>query len=125
MAARASSFARGGWWRAPEPKLSLQEEYEQTQIMMAKNEEYHFEFGSVRSTEFLAELKPVIKSLAKGGIRKPRDVAKSLNRFGKFTACGEHWTPRLAWLLLHMLFNTKASPAIPKLRSLLSRERVR
>jgi len=50
-------------------------------------------------------MKPHIFSAARNGIRKPVSVAKFLNRNALRTACKDEWTPRLARLLLSMVFN--------------------
>jgi hypothetical protein len=78
--------------------------YNQTKITMTASEQCHFDFGSVRKADLLASLKPVIRIFARGGIRTPRAVAKALNREGTYTACGEHWTPRLGLVSLEYAF---------------------
>jgi hypothetical protein len=82
------------------PRITRSEEYSQTKIVLTAAEHCHFSFGSVQEHHLLAELRPVVKAFARGGIRKPHDVARALNKAGKRTACGEHWTPRLVWFLL-------------------------
>lgn len=66
---------------------------------------------------FLGLIGPTVRDLAKGGVRKPLQVARVLNRLNVTTASGAKWDYRLARLLLSYLF----SEAEPKR---VSREKV-
>jgi hypothetical protein len=102
--AKSASVQRGALVGNSRPQMISRGEYSQTQIILTAAEQCHFSFGSVQEPHLLSELRPVIRIFARGGIRKPHDVARALNRAGKRTACGEHWTPRLVWFLLSKLF---------------------
>lgn len=102
--AKSASMQRGAVVRNSRPRMTHREEPGQTQIVLTAAERCHFSFGSVEEHHLLAELRPVVRGFARGGIRKPRDVARALNGAGKRTACGEHWTPRLVWFLLSKIF---------------------
>jgi hypothetical protein len=101
---KSASMQRGALVRNSSPRMTRREEYSQTKIVLTDAEHCHFSFGSVQEHHLLAELRPVVKAFARGGIRKPHDVARALNKAGKRTACGEHWTPRLVWFLLSKMF---------------------
>jgi hypothetical protein len=69
----------------------------------------HFRSDAESVDQFCARLAPVVKTFAREGTRKPRDVAIRLN-FGKHkTACGNRWTPHLVYLLLGFIFNDKGN----------------
>jgi hypothetical protein len=97
-----------GAGKNPKKRLTLQEEYEQTQIVLTAREKLHFGEGLARAG-FVETLRPTIKNLAKSGVRKPRDVSRLLNSMRITTAIGEKWTRRLAWFLLDRLFADEAS----------------
>jgi hypothetical protein len=101
---KSASMQRGALVRNSSPRMTRSEEYSQTKIVLTAAEHCHFSFGSIQEHQLLAELRPVVRTFTKGGIRKPHDVARALNRAGKRTACGEHWTPRLVWFLLSKMF---------------------
>ena len=54
---------------------------------------------------------PIVRSYAKNGIRKPRQVAEMLNRDGHRTVSGAKWTPRLTYFLLGLVFMPTERPA--------------
>jgi hypothetical protein len=54
-----------------------------SEIVLTAAEHCHFSFGSVQEHQLLAELRPVVKAFGRGGIRKPHDVARALNKAGK------------------------------------------
>jgi hypothetical protein len=101
---KLASMQPGALVRNSRPRMIHREDHNQTQIVLTAAEHCHFSFGSVQEHDLLTGLRPVVRILAKGGIRKPRDVARALNRVGKRTACGEPWTPRLVWFLLSKMF---------------------
>ncbi len=72
---------------------------------MTKAEMVHFDSKKVPFAALLAKLEPIVKSYARAGTRKPRDVAARLNIDGHRTAVGERWTPRLVFFLLALMFN--------------------
>src|SRR5438094_10420452 len=96
---------RGAQVRKQTFRMRLREEYGQAPVLLTAAERSHFGLGSMTQDQFLSDLRPSIRNFSKGGIRKPLQVAQALNRARRYTACGERWTPRLAWLLLQMLFN--------------------
>src|SRR5262249_20719142 len=67
-------------------------------------ERAHFSFGANDLQSTIRTLDPLIRKYARGGVRKPKDVARELNATGVRTACGDKWSPRLTWLLLAMVF---------------------
>lgn len=72
---------------------------------MTKAEMVHFDSKKVPFAELFGRLEPIVKSYARAGTRKPRDVAARLNIDGHRTAFGEKWTPRLVYFLLALMFN--------------------
>jgi len=76
-------------------------------LRIFEHERVHFSFGSNDKEVMLEKLGPMVRSYARNGIRKPRSVASAFNRSGIRTACGANWSPRLAALLLEMLFERK------------------
>lgn len=73
------------------------------------SERAQFAFGSRDRESLIRKLGPVVRTYAKNGVRKPKDVCKQLNDEGLLTACGQRWTPRLATLLLAMIFEKPTS----------------
>ena len=65
----------------------------------------YFQPKGMTIEQFCATLAPVVKTFAREGTRKPRDVAVRLNHEGRKTACGGKWTPRLVYLLLARIFD--------------------
>lgn len=78
---------------------------------MTKAEMVHFNNKKVELADLFGKLEPVVRTYAKEGTRKPRDVAVRLNAQGYKTASGSKWTPRLVYFLLGLMFNDK--PAAP------------
>lgn len=72
---------------------------------MTKAEMVHFDSKKVPFAALFGRLEPIVKSYARAGTRKPRDVASRLNIDGHRTAVGEKWTPRLVYFLLALMFN--------------------
>jgi hypothetical protein len=90
--------------------ISREEFYSGTAIDLTEAEVKHFHFGSHDVASFVDKLEPTVRLYAKNGFRKPRDVSRLLNKEGKRTACGDAWTPRLAWFLLKLMFGSNAKP---------------
>jgi hypothetical protein len=88
----------------PRPKSST-EDRDKSKRLIAKQELDHFSFGAVQRDQFLASLEPVVRNFAENGFKHPKDVSRLLNKNGLKTACGEAWTPRLAFFLLGFLFD--------------------
>ena len=78
-----------------------------TKTKISKEELDHFGFGSRTREVVLTELEPLLRGYAKNGFKTPKDVARLLNKAGVKTACGEQWTPQLAWFLLGFLFERR------------------
>ncbi len=76
---------------------------------MTKVEMVHFDTKKVPFAALFGKLEPIVKSYAREGIRKPRDVAARLNIDGHRTAVGEKWTPRLVYFLLALMFNDSSA----------------
>ena len=72
---------------------------------MTKAEMVHFDSKKVPFAALFGRLEPIVKSYARDGTRKPRDVAARLNNDRHRTAVGEKWTPRLVYFLLALMFN--------------------
>jgi hypothetical protein len=95
---------RGSQYRETE-KINLQELYKNRPPRLTRTERSNFEFGAIDVDHFIAELTPVIRQFSKAGFRKPKDVARLLNKKGLLTASGARWTPRLAYFLLSIIFD--------------------
>lgn len=76
---------------------------------MTKAEMLHFDNKTVTLAELFAKLEPVVKLLARDGVRKPKEVARRLNAKGYRTASGASWTARLVFFLLALMFNGTTS----------------
>ncbi|MBK5569482.1 MAG: hypothetical protein I8N66_24000 [Ensifer sp. SSB1] len=74
---------------------------------MTKAEMVHFNNKKVTLADLFGKLEPVVRTYAREGTRKPRDVAVRLNAQGYKTASGSKWTPRLVYFLLGLMFNDK------------------
>lgn len=83
--------------------------YSGTKIELTEAEVNHFHFGANDVASFTAELEPIIRVYAKNGFRKPADVSRLLNKDNRLTACGDPWTPRLAWFLLKLMFESPSN----------------
>lgn len=102
---KSQSMQRGAQKRDPKPRMTLEDEYRLTKIKLTRAEQDHFAVGATTQSEFLDQIRPLVLGFSKGGIRKPKDIAKALNSCNRFTACAQPWTPRLAWFLLRMIFS--------------------
>nr|WIE93428.1 hypothetical protein P9270_010070 [Mesorhizobium sp. WSM4875] len=78
--------------------------YDMTQAEVA-----HFHSAKTSVAEMCDKFGPIVKSYARTGTRKPRDVAVRLNGEGYRTATGAHWTPRLSYFLLGLIFTEPTS----------------
>jgi hypothetical protein len=101
---RSRSMQRGAHYRTRE-SVGLQALYKEHPPALTRQERLHFEFGAVYLDSFIARLSPIVRQLSAAGFRKPKDVARLLNKRRIFTASGAHWNPRLAWFLLNLIFD--------------------
>ncbi|MDX8433272.1 hypothetical protein RFN25_07470 [Mesorhizobium abyssinicae] len=92
---------------------------------LTEAETIHFHGPKINVAQLCDRLGPVVKSYARSGTRKPRDVAVRLSKEGHRTAVGAPWTPRLVRFLLALVFSDKSAragkeappPASPSQRS--------
>jgi hypothetical protein len=93
---------------------------------MTEAEVAHFHFDKINVADMCDKFGPIVKSYARSGSCKPRDVAVRLNAERHKTAFGASWTPRLTHLLLGLIFSApapgkhpenKPSRPAPKVRS--------
>ncbi|TPK87010.1 hypothetical protein FJ936_06585 [Mesorhizobium sp. B2-4-13] len=89
---------------------------------MTEAETIHFHGPKINVAQICDLLGPVVKSYARSGIRKPRDVVVHLNKDGYKTAAGAPWTPRLVHFLLALVFSDTSGrigkePTPPLLRA--------
>jgi hypothetical protein len=96
---RSRSMQRGSNYRDQE-KVALGALYRDHPPVLTRQERSNFEFGAIELKGFIVELAPVVRQLSKAGFRKPKDVARLLNKKSVLTASGARWTPRLAYFLL-------------------------
>src|SRR5262245_28224443 len=99
---RSQSMQRGAHHR-DRTVMSKEDFYKGIKIVLTKAERAHFEVGSSDKFALLDRVEPAVRTFARNGFRKPKDVARLLNKAGVTTACGAKWTPRLAWFLLDFL----------------------
>ena len=78
---------------------------------LTEAETIHFHGPKINVAQLCDRLGPVVKSYARSGTRKPRDVAVRLNKEGHRTAAGAPWTPRLVHFLLCLVFSDKSARA--------------
>lgn len=76
---------------------------------LTEAETIHFHGPKINVAQLCDRLGPVMKSYARSGTRKPRDVAVRLNKEGHRTAVGATWTPRLVHFLLALVFSDKSA----------------
>lgn len=104
--ARSASYQRGMGMNDDGPLTEAERaKFKKTKISQQELE--HFSFGERTREVILDELEPILRGYAKNGFRLPKDVARLLNRSGMKTACGERWTPQLAWFLQGFLFERR------------------
>lgn len=104
--ARSASYQRGMGMNDDGPLTEADRaKFKKTKI--AQEELDHFSFGERTREIMLNELEPILRGYAKNGFRLPKDVARLLNKAGVKTACGERWTPQLAWFLQGFLFERR------------------
>ncbi|RWP31942.1 hypothetical protein [Mesorhizobium sp.] len=90
----------------PSPsKPALPSKYDMTTAEMV-----HYHSKKISVADFCDKLEPIVKTYARAGTRKPRDVAARLNADGHRTANGSRWTPRLTHFLLGLIFLEPTSP---------------
>ena len=77
----------------------------QKKLQLAPSELTHFEFGAATWAIKSVALVPIVRLYARNGFRKPTDVSRLLNQNQVRTACGAPWTPRLAAILLNLIFS--------------------
>ena len=100
---RSRFMQRGSNYRDQE-KVALGALYRDHPPALTRQERSNFEFGAIGLERFIVELAPVVRQLSKAGFRKPKDVARLLNKKAVLTASGARWTPRLAYFLLSFVF---------------------
>jgi hypothetical protein len=81
---------------------------------MTEAEMGHFDNKKVTLADLFGKLEPVVKTYAREGTRKPREVADRLNAHGYRTASGSKWTPRLVYFLLRLMFNDSPTSVATK-----------
>ncbi|TPK99039.1 MULTISPECIES: hypothetical protein [unclassified Mesorhizobium] len=81
--------------------------------IMREQEKLHFGIGDDGIAAFVEKLRPTVIGLARGGYRKPRDVARLLNQASIKTFAGHNWNPRLASFLLSFMFDEKYAKKKP------------
>jgi len=104
--ARSASYQRGMGMN-DEDRLTEADRAKFKKTKISNEELDHFSFGERTRDVMLDELEPLLRSYAKNGFRLPKDVARLLNKAGVKTACGERWTPQLAWFLQGFLFERR------------------
>lgn len=90
------------------PNFSENRKKNFTEHQMVESEKIHFHNRHVHVASFCRKFEPIIKSYARSGIRKPRDVSKKLNKEGYRTAFGAYWTPRTTYFLLKLIFSERS-----------------
>jgi hypothetical protein len=105
---RVRSMQRGAARRNSEV-MSVEELhlYGVSEPFLTEAEQRHFGLGTAERYSLLDRLEPLVRNYAKSGFRKPRDVARLLNKASITTARGSQWTRRLAFFLLKDLFDEK------------------
>lgn len=79
---------------------------------LTEAEMVHFDNRKISFANLFSTLEPVVKTYAREGTRKPRDVALRLNAQGYKTASGAKWTPRFAYFLLKLTFNKTSTQPV-------------
>jgi hypothetical protein len=84
---------------APPRKPAVPSKHDMTAAEMV-----HYHSKKISVADICEKFEPIVKTYARAGVRKPRDVAVRLNADGHRTANGSRWTPRLTHFLLGLIF---------------------
>jgi len=96
---KVRSMQRGALHRSDEPPVTNAELYRQSPPLLTDDELIHFRFGNRSINDFFESMSEILQACHHNRLAAG-DVAKVLNKKQVRTACGESWTPRLAWFLM-------------------------
>lgn len=102
---RATSWEKLGGSKKPEAEPKPKKAPD---APMTAEEGLHF----TKQAALLEKYAPIVRDLAREGVRKPKEVSAALNRMGHRTSAKAKWTPRLTWLLLGLLFSGGEEKAV-------------
>lgn len=99
MKSKVRSMQRGAHKRGDETPVTNADLYKQSPPLLTDAELAHFRFGNRSINDFFLGLSDVLLACHKNHL-PAAEVSKLLNAKRARTACGELWTPRLAWFLM-------------------------
>jgi hypothetical protein len=96
---KVRSMQRGALHRVDETPVTNADLYRQSPPLLTDDELVHFRFGNRSINDFFEGLSDILQACHHNRLAAG-DVANVLNKKQLRTACGESWTPRLAWFLM-------------------------
>ncbi len=99
MKSTVRSMQRGALMRSDEAPITNADLYKASPPLLTDDELAHFKFGNRSINDFFLGVSDVLKACHHSHLAAA-EVAKVLNKKKSRTACGETWTPRLAWFLM-------------------------
>lgn len=99
MKSKVRSMQRGALLRSDEAPVTNADLYKVSPPLLTDDEMAHFQFGNRSINDFFLGLSDILKACHHNHLAAA-DVSKVLNKQNARTACGQAWTPRLAWFLM-------------------------
>lgn len=96
---KVRSMQRGAHKRSDEAPVTNAELYKVSPPLLTDDELAHFKFGNRSIDNFFLGLSDILQACHHNRM-SAADVAKILNAQKARTACGDPWSPRLAWFLM-------------------------
>ena len=90
---------RGALLRSDGPQVTNADLYEQSPPLLTDDELVHFQFGNRSIDAFFLGVSDILLACHQSR-QSAGEVSRVLNKAQVRTACGEAWTPRLAWFLM-------------------------
>lgn len=97
--AKVRSMQRGAHKREKDRRPGNQDLYEKVPPRLTDREKVHFGLGTRTVDSFITKLAPILLACHKSRMPAAR-ICDMLNERQIRTACGDPWTPRLAWFLM-------------------------
>lgn len=96
---KVRSMQRGALLRSDEAPVTNADLYKVSPPLLTDKEIAHFQFGNRSINDFFLGLSDILKACHHNHLAAA-DISKVLNKQNARTACGQAWTPRLAWFLM-------------------------
>lgn len=99
MKSKVRSMQRGALLRSDAVPVTNADLYKVSPPLLTDEEMAHFQFGNRTINDFFLGVSEVLKACHHNHLAAA-EVSKVLNTQNARTACGQPWTPRLAWFLM-------------------------